>query len=243
MAFPRWTPDHAIESFVDKAGTDIGHGLSDFGQTVNSALTGSNKQGLAHPLDPANIPTTRTAENTAPRPPVPAGQPTPFAATTSAPDQLSFQAAVSTAVAPLMKQLGQIGNANNINHALAQSPFSSNANAAEPTLAHSISTSLQTQVKDYQSGLQAMLNNVSTAQPLTDLTKGIGELISYPIALPGQNSAPAAVASSNILDTLYNTLNNMRNFGTGTAPATTSSSPGSSSSDYNQSVANLVSNQ
>lgn len=129
------------------------------------------------------------------------------------PSQLSYQATVAQALAPLMRQLGGVGNMSQINQALGAVPQAAAANAAIPTLAQGVASSISDQVKDYTQGLNALISQSGTSEPLQELLKGMGEMLSYP-SVPGaqgQSGAPSGIEQSPLLQSIYNNLNLMRN--------------------------------
>lgn len=233
-----WFNQHVanpVDNAINTSAKDVAGGLESAGKGINTGIADADywsNRNIADPIGRAltghNIAATGSP---APTPQQNTGT-SPTAPPTKKSNPIAYQAAIATAVAPLMKQLSNLGNASTINSALAATPDASAALSAEPSLASGISQSIQSQVADYKSGLNTMLKYSGTETQLQDLVKGIGELISYPVALPGQQNTPSSVSQNSVLDTIYNTLNNMRNYGT--------SSTTSSNSNYNASIADIL---
>lgn len=163
----------------------------------------------------------------------PAPTPKPGGTTTYTETSPSFQQLAQAALAPAIRDLGK--NLPNGGAAAAVSiPYS------EPgagTVGQNISSTMQSMVKDYQAGLNAMLGQVGTAQPAQSVLKGMESLLAYPASFTGLEGAPASIAQTPFLQTLYESLNAQRNPTTMNPVGTTSTS---NTSGYNSSSINSL---
>jgi len=141
-------------------------------------------------------------------------------------DPLSFQAAMSYAIAPLLHGFAAANSPGQINAAL-ENPQSAANSPLSTNLASQLSSNIQSQVADYQSGLNALAQSSGAApfkgQPdsatLQAILKGMTEILAFPTSYSGQQGAPPSAANSPLMTLLYSTLNAYRN------PASVSAGP------------------